>query len=402
MSDIGMAAFSVFFMQSPSFLAHQRRLAAGVGRGRSNCLTLFEMTQVPSDNHIRSMLDPVAPQNFYSLFPRGIEALEKEGGIQAFRHLGDHVLIALDGTEYHCSDNVNCPCCSTRKLSSGRTEYFHTLLSATLVAPDHDKVVPLQPEFVVPQDGHEKQDCESRAARRWFAAHGQSYERLKPVYLGDDLYSRQPICQAVQAAGGNFLFVCKPSSHPTIQEYLTGIELPELIQQVKRGRQRFTHTYRWLHDVPLRGDADAMNVNWLMIEIRNATTGKVTYSNSFVTDLPLSRDNVIETAACGRARWKIENESFNTLKTNGYNLEHNFGHGRENLSAVLATLNLLAFAFHTIADLTYDLWHQAVSIAGTRRDFFQLMRAATFFSVFSSWTHLLATMAFKDQLPQPP
>jgi hypothetical protein len=94
--------------------------------------------------------------------------------------------------------------------------------------------------------------------------------------------------------------------------------------------------------VPLRGDADAMTVNWLMIEIRDAS-GKVTYSNSFITDLPAGRDNVIEMAACGLARCKIENKSFNTLKTKGYNFEHNFGHGKQHLSAALATLNLLAF-----------------------------------------------------------
>ena len=401
MADIGTAAFSVFFMQSPSFLAHQRQLADGAGHGRSNCQTLFGMTGIPSDNHIRDMLDPVDPANFYPLFPRAVKELEEGGGLETFRRLGDHVLIALDGTEYHCSNKVHCPCCSTRKRTGGGTEYFHSLLSATLVAPGHKKAVPLQPEFIVPQDGHEKQDCESRAARRWLATHGQSYARLKPIFLGDDLYSRQPVCEAVQAAGANFLFVCKPSSHPTIQEYLSGIELPELIQRVKRGRERFTHTYRWLCDVPLRGDADAMTVNWLMIEIRNAS-GKVTHSNSFITDLPVGCDNVIEMAACGRARWKIENEGFNTLKTKGYNLEHNFGHGKQHLSAALATLNLLAFAFHTVADLTYDVWYQAVSKTGARSRFFERMRSITVFVVFRSWTNLLTTMAFASQLPQPP
>jgi hypothetical protein len=91
----------------------------------------------------------------------------------------------------------------------------------------------------------------------------------------------------------------------------SGVELSELTKQVKRGRQRFTHTYRWLCDVPLRDGADAMTVNWLMIEIRNAA-GEVTYRNSFITDLPADRDTVVELAACGRARWKIENESFST------------------------------------------------------------------------------------------
>jgi hypothetical protein len=347
------------------------------------------------------MLDPVEPASFYPLFPHAVEVLEEGGGLQAFRRLGDHVLIAFDGSEYHRSNKVHCPCCSTRRRSGGGTEYFHTLVAATLVAPGHNRVVPLEPEFVIPQDGHDKQDCESMAARRWLAAHGQRYARLNPVFLGDDLYSRQPVCQAVQAAGGNFLFVCKPSSHPTIEEYLTGVELPELTQQVKRGRERFTHTYRWLCDVPLRGDTDAMTINWLMIEIRNAA-GEVTYHNSFITDLPVGQDNVIELAACGRARWKIENETFNTLKTKGYNLEHNFGHGKQHLSAVLATLNLLAFTFHTVAELTYDLWRQAVNKTGARSRFFERMRSITVFLVFRSWTDLLTALAFASQLPQPP
>jgi len=94
------------------------------------------------------------------------------------------------------------------------------MVAATLVAPGHTQVVSVEPEFVVPQDGYDRQDCESMAARRWLAADGACYARFDPVYLGDDLYSRQPICQDVLATGGHFLFVCKPSSHPTIEEYL--------------------------------------------------------------------------------------------------------------------------------------------------------------------------------------
>jgi hypothetical protein len=401
MADIAMAAFSVFFMQSPSFLAHQRHLAQGHGHGRSNCETLFGMTQIPSDNHIRDILDPVPPERFYPVFAPAVEALEQGGGLPDFRRLGDHVLIAFDGTEYYRSAKLHCPRCSTRKRSGGKTEYFHSLVSATLVAPGHNRVVPLEPEFIVPQDGHDKQDCESLAARRWLAAHGPQYARLNPVYLGDDLYSRQPICQAVRAVDGHFLFVCKPSSHPTLQEYLTGIELPSLTKQVKHGRQRFTYSYQWLCDVPLRDGADALAVNWLMIEIRNAA-GEITHRNSFITDLPVNRDTVVELAACGRARWKIENESFNTLKTKGYNLEHNFGHGKENLSAVLATLNLLAFAFHTVAELTHDLWRRAMKEAGARVRFFSRLREITAFLVFPSWLHLLKTLAFETPPPVPP
>jgi hypothetical protein len=267
--------------------------------------------------------------------------------------------------------------------------------------------VPLAPEFVTPQDGHAKQDCESRAARRWLARHGAAYARLNPVYLGDDLYACQPVCEAVRAAGGHFLFVCKPSSHPTIQEYLTGIEIPEQVERVKRGRERVTHRYRWLYEVPLRGDAAALSGNWLALEILDAK-GQVTYQNSFITDLPVEASNVAELAsnvaelaACGRARWKIENESFNVLKTQGYHLEHNFGHGKQHLASVLVTLNLLAFALHTVCDLAAGAWRRARDTLGPRPRFFHTLQALTAYLIFS-WTELLDTLAFARPPPRPP
>ena len=204
-------------------------------RDRSNCQTLFGITRIPSDNHIRDMLDPVAPDHLFPAFGEAVARLERSGGIAAFRRLGSHVLIALDGTEYHRSTTIHCPCCSTRTRKGQPTEFFHTLLCATIVAPGHAQVVLLEPEFIRPQDGHDKQDCESRAVRRWLERHGPRYKRLNPIYLGDDLHACQPVCEAVTDQGGHFLFTCKPASHQTIQEYLTGIELSEHVERVKRG-----------------------------------------------------------------------------------------------------------------------------------------------------------------------
>jgi hypothetical protein len=400
MGDVGMAAFSVFFMQSPSFLAHQRQFEEG--HGRSNCASLFGITKIPSDNHIRDMLDPVSPVLLHPLFGETVDQLKRiDDGLGVFRRLDGRVLIALDGTEYHCSRKIHCPHCSTRQKANGGTEYYHAMLAATLVAPGHDKVIPLEPEFIVPQDGAEKQDCENQAAKRWLACHGQRYSALDPVYLGDDLFSRQPLCQAVRDAGGHFIFVCKPSSHPLIQQYLTGIDLPAIEHTVKRAKQRFVHRYRWLQDVPLRDGSDAMTVNWFEIQIINVK-GETTYRNSFVTDLPVGRDTVVELAACGRARWKIENETFNVLKNKGYNLEHSFGHGKKNLAAILVSLNLLAFAIHTVCDIGDDLWRAARTKLGPRYNFFNKLAAITIYLIFPSWKDLLLTLAFTKPPPIPP
>jgi hypothetical protein len=205
----------------------------------------------------------------------------------------------------------------------------------------------------------------------------------------------------VLAAGSHFIFVCKPSSHPLIAEYLAGIELATRQDRVKQGKTHNVFRYRWLNDVPLRGGKDALQVNWFEIEIVNRN-GEVTYRNSFVTDLPVGPDNVAELAACGRARWKIENETFNVLKTKGYNIEHNFGHGKRHLAAILVTLNLLAFAMHTVCDIADELWRAARQKLGSRSQFFNNLAAITTFLIFPSWQDLLQTLAFAKPPPRPP
>jgi len=393
MADIGLSAFSLFFMGSPSFLAHQRALARG--QGRSNCQTLFGMAAIPSDNYIRLMLDGASPAAFDHLFLRAIDAA---GPLTRFHCLGERVLIALDGSEYFCSRKIKCSQCSTRRRSDGGVECFHAFLGATLVAPGHHQVLPLPPEFIAPQDGAEKQDCERSAAKRWLARHGRSVAHLRPIFLGDDLFACQPIAAAIQQAGGNFILTCKPSSHQTITEYLHGATPEEHRQTVRKGRTVSTTIYRWLSGVPLRATADAIPVNWFSIETRNAA-GKRTYYNSFVTDLAVTADTVAALAACGRARWKIENETFNVLKTNGYNLEHNFGHGKQTLASIFLTLNLLAFACHTAAWLAVLAWRAAVAACGATYRFFENLRTITAYIVFQDWPHLLQAIAAADLRP---
>jgi hypothetical protein len=234
----------------------------------------------------------------------------------------------------------SCQRCSTRKRSDGGTEYFHAFLGATIVAPGHQQVLPLPPEFIAPRDGAEKQDCERNAAKRWLERHGPAVAHRRPIFLGDDLFACQPIATVIQRVGGNFILTCKPASHQTIAEYLHGAELEQHRQTAVTRGKRTTTIYRWLAAVPLRATDDALAVNWFSIEIRDGN-GKRAYYNSFITDLPVTAAAVAELAACGRARWKIENETFNVLKTGGYNLEHNFGHGKQTLASVLVVLNRL-------------------------------------------------------------
>jgi hypothetical protein len=398
MAEIGLAAFSLFFMQSGSFLSHQRRLQEHYGS--SNCQSLFGMSTIPSDNHIRQMLDGVAPAHFNELFEHTIQSVYAHDGLADFRRLDGHVLIALDGTEYACSRKIHCENCSHRQRADGKTEYFHTFVGATIVAPGHRRVLPLSPEFIAPQDGNAKQDCEIVAAQRWLEKHGKTSTPYAPIYLGDDLYAKQPVCQAVLDTKAHFLFTCKATSHKTIAEYAHGATFTEHRETRKISKELRTYSYRWLEAIPLRDSEDALLVNYLEVEVHNAK-GKRTYRNSFITDLPIHRGNVQELADCARARWKIENETFNALKNHGYDLEHNFGHGKSTLAAVLAVLNLLAFGMHTACDLIESAWRATMERYGSRRYFFERLRNVTIDFVFADWAHLLHCLLTGERPPPP-
>ncbi len=247
-------------------------------------------------------------------------------------------LIALDATWYFSSQskNIRCPNCSCIRHADGQTTHFHSAITPVIVSPGHRQVVPLRPEFITPQDGQVKQDCEINAAKRWLAAHAERYSTGNDTLLGDDLYAHQPFCRQVLLHGFHFLFTCKPASHATSHQWVEGLEPGRQLHTLKlrvkgKGNRWEHHHYRWANGVPLTDSDDALKVNWCELTITDAE-GAVLYRNSFITDWNISADNVAGLVAAGRARWKIENENNNVLKNQGYHLEHNFGHGKQHLS----------------------------------------------------------------------
>jgi DDE family transposase len=398
MADFGLSAFAMFFMQSASFLSFQRTLEKG--QGRSNCQTLFGIEKIPSDNYIRDMLDGVDPGLLAPCFERMEQLLLEPAMGEAFGRLGGRTLIALDGSEYFCSQKITCPHCQTRKRSNGKVESYHSMLAATVVAPGHSKVVPLSPEFIVKQDGAEKQDCERNAVKRWLDQHGARLKPLRPVYLADDLFACQSVVERLAANGDDFIFTCKETSHKALYDFIDGCAFERHEIKVRTPRQKLgmkgktheTHRYRFIERVPLRDGKDAVLVNWIGFEILDAK-GAVKYKTALVTSLPVTKASVAEIVVCGRARWKIENESFNILKNHGYELEHNFGHGETYLAMTLAALNLLAFAWHTVLDLVEPPWRKAREAAEKRTSFFAYLATLTSFVVFPAWPDLLEALA---------
>ncbi len=145
-----------------------------------------------------------------------------------------------------------------------------------------------------------------------------------------------------------------------------------------------------MHGLPLRDSDDAVLGTWIEFPIQRH--GERTYSNTFCTRLEVTADNVAASARLGRARWKIENETFNCLARHGYNSKRNFGHGRHGLANLLATLNLFAFALHTLLDGLQGVWRQCRDEAGPRRTCFEDLRSLTKRFWFPNWTSLRTTM----------
>lgn len=400
--DAALGALAVFFTQSPSFLAYQKKMEDT--KGRSNAATLFGIKRTPSTPQVRNLLDPVPPQELYPIFRTNFAALEENGELVQFRAFNDSLLVVLDGTQYFSSQKIHCQQCSQQQLNNGQMLYSHKVVTAVVVNPNLAHVLPLEPEFIQPQDGHDKQDCEIAAAKRWLKRCGATYATYNMTLLGDDLYAHQPFCQLVLQNNLNFIFVCKPDSHQKLYEWLDFLqakpdeELPTRIRRHWNGKFAEIWTYRYINQVPLRAGDKALAVNWCELTITREDTGQQLYRNSFVTNYHIDDDNVEAIIEAGRARWKTENEGNNILKNRGYHLEHNFGHGQQHLSATLLTLNLLAFSFHTILHLIDQRYQRLREHLGARQTFFNDIRTLTRYLCFDSWDHLLNFMIAQLEL----
>jgi hypothetical protein len=392
--DAALGALGIFFTQSPSFLEYQRHLQQT--KGQNNAYTMCGVETIPCNNPIRNLLDPMMPSALDRVSLEVFAGLEQQGWLTNFRGLAEQLWLALDGTQYFSSRTMHCQNCRRRQTAKGHPLYYHSAITPVIVCPGRSEVIALPPEFIMPQDGHAKQDCERVAGKRWIAKHAKHVAPYGVTLLGDDLYSNQPLCLLALENGFNFLFVCKPDSHARLYERLAFWQAHDGLKTLesRRWTGRFTEVtrYQYINDVFLRGGPGALAVNWLEIIVINAKTGEQLYHNSFITNHRLHADTVSQVAQAGRGRWKVENENNNVLKTKGYHIEHNFGHGKRYLAAFLLSLNLLAFLFHTVLQWCDEKYALLRQVLVRRQTFFDDMRALTRYRVFESWPHLMDFM----------
>ncbi|SRR6266498_2515367 len=410
--DIALSAFSVFFTQSPSFLSYQRSMQQQTGR--NNAQSLFTVSAIPTDTHIRRVLDGILPERLFPVFAWCFAMVVAKGGIEKFKSdLG--YLLCLDGTGYFSSDTLHCKSCLTKtEKKTGKITYYHSAITPVLVKPGEEHVLSLPPEFIRTTDGDTKQDCENKAAKRWLWEQGEYGRRLLATgadvtVLGDDLYSRQPVIKTINAQHFHYLLVCKRKSHPWLYDWVDALETGDKKEQKQvviltdwNGTYHRRFRYIFVNNVPLKDSKDSLLVNFVEVVVTREEDGRELYHNAFITDHQITASNVASIVLSGRTRWKIENENNNTLKTKGYHFEHNFGHGKQTLSLVLLTLILLAFLFHTLLDLFNESYQRLCRLL-KRQSLLNGIRELTQYFYAVSWEHIFWFMheARKQQFALP-
>ena len=354
LSDALLCGLAVFLLKDRSLLQFIERLTIR----KNNLRNIFQITAPLSDTAVRQIIDPVNPQELKNILHQPSSQLLAEGVLKPYRFLNRYYLVAIDGTGYFRSASVHCEKCCERHHRDGSTTYYHNALCAVLVKPGEREVFPFAMEEITKADGATKNGCELAAVKRLLPQLGKALPACDLVVSEDALYSNGPHIKDLQAAGLHFII--------RIKEGLPLLELDLLakqgaVQTLTVNGSRTKGVYRYANGLILNGAHQDITVNVLRYTQIDRKSGTVIFEADWITDLELTAKSVEQIAAGGRVRWKIENETFNTLKNQGYQFEHNFGHGHENLCTNFALLMLLAFLIDQIQQRVNRLFHFALA-----------------------------------------
>ena len=368
LADTLMSAFAIFSLKDPSLLAFDERRATD-----GNLKRVYSLEQVPSDTQMRAILDDVDPQNVKSSYRDIFRELQRGKALEKMVFMEGCYLLSLDGTGYFSSQKVHCDSCLERvNKKTGEVTYLHQMLGAAIVHPDFKEVIPLAPEPIIKQDGETKNDCERNAAKRFFEQLRQDHPHLPLIVIEDALSSNAPHIRELKRHNLHYILGVKEGDHAFLFEHVQAAQQAGRTTEVEIKGVGVTHRFRFLNQVPLNKSNQDVLVNFVEYwEIKNGKTRHF----AWITDFTVTQANVFQIMRGGRARWKVENETFNTLKNQGYHFEHNFGHGKENLSVVFALLMMLAFLVDQTQQLACRLFQAVLEKEGSRKRLWEHMRA---------------------------
>ncbi len=386
--DYLMSGLAVFGLKFPSLLQFDRG-ARDDGLIRENLKHLYGIGDAPCDTALRERLDEVEPSVLRGAFKRLFAVLQRGKGLEGFTWLG-HYLLSVDGTGYFSSSRVRCKRCCEKRRRDGRVTYYHQMLGAVLVHPAHREVFPLAPEPIAREDGSQKNDCERNAAKRLLTHVRREHPHLKLLVVEDALASNGPHIELLRSLDMRFVLGVKPGDHRHLFEWVEATPGTRMFETVDAAG--VSRRYRYLNGAPLNEAHFDLEVNFL--ECRETRPGKKERRFSWVTDIEIAEANAEALMRAGRARWRIENETFNTLKNQGYGFEHNYGHGDNHLATVFAHLMMLAFFIDQVQQRNCRLFQAAQARAERPLYFRQKVRSLFTTHVLRDWGTLYGAIAF--------
>src|SRR5215468_2738343 len=394
LSDVLMSAFAMFSLKAPSLLAFDKERAEG------NLHTIYGIQRVPCDTYMRERLDPLSPQWLRPVFKSVFRHLQRGKALEPMMFLDDHYLLALDGTEYFSSQAIHCASCLHKVHRTGAITYCHQMLGAAIIHPDLRAVIPLMPEPIVRHDGTAKNDCERNAAKRFVTKLRQDHPHLKCIVTEDSLSSNAPHIETLHEHGLHYILGVKAGDHAYLFQQVQAAEHAGRVTYYERHDRAagLVHRFRFLNDVPLNASKAEVRVNFIEYWEMGHAKGQ---HFSWVTDLRVTQRNVFHLMRGGRARWKIENETFNTLKNQGYHFEHNYGHGEQHLSVVFAMLMMLAFLVDQAQQLCCALFQAVWTKLGSKRMLWERLRALFYDYAFASMRQLFEALLYGFQKASP-
>ncbi len=391
--DCIMSGLAVFGLKFPSLLKFEHeKLIPFI---RRNLRNLYHVRHAPSDTCLRERLDMLSPQQFRRPFKTIFAYLQRGKVLERYKYLGDYYLISIDGSGQYSSKKVHCKNCCEKHHRNGGVSYYHQMLGAVVVHPDEKVVIPLAPEPIVKGDGDNKNDCERNASKRLLKDFRREHPHLKGIVIEDGLASNYPHLSMLDLLNLQYIIGVKEGDHAFLFDWIKHAKGKEVTMR----KNKIIHKFRYVNNVPLNDESFDYKVNVLEYW-EEKPNGKKQYF-SWVTSFKITDENIFELMRAGRARWKVENETFNTLKNQGYNFEHNYGHGYNNLCSVMTMLMLLAFLIDQVQQLCCKLYQKVRLKRKTLYSLFEHVRTLFQYAVWDNWTELYTTILCPEAHPPP-
>jgi hypothetical protein len=407
LESILMSSFAVFALKCPSLLGFEKAFQMSETRSE-NLKRLFRLERVPSDTQLREVLDYVNFEQFRGVFKALFSYVQRSKVLEKFVFMDidnlPHYAVAVDGTGIFRSEKIKCPDCLVFERFDADNKsiitYGHNMLAASLVLPEVKQVIPFCPEAIVTQDGKTKNDSEITAFKRFMEDFKKDHPKLKIVFLLDALYANNPVIKLIEENGHKYIIAVKNTKSLLFSLVKEGEEnqTTSIHEKTYNLGQKIIKKkvlkYRYNNNVRLHQEVDTPYVNFVDVHERltwDDKDGNKKEENqyfSFITNIKIDLGNIEKIAQGGRTRWKVENETFNTLKNRGYNLEHNYGHGDFNLSYNFIMSMYLAFFVDQIQEISCLKFKKILEQIGSKRLLWTTLTGSLDWVEFDSWDEI--------------